>query len=65
MTTPAVQSPGFAQKGCICYAILNEGERLFPDTAEIHIYIYIYMKADKGATKIKFCYSMLACEGKL
>ena len=29
------------------------------------IYIYIYMKADKGAVEIKFCYPMFACEGKL
>ena len=29
------------------------------------IYIYIYMKADKGVVEIKFCYPMFACEGKL
>ena len=30
-----------------------------------YIYIYIYMKADKGVAEIKFCYPMFACEGKL
>ena len=29
------------------------------------IYIYIYMKVDKGVAEIEFCYSMFACEGKL
>ena len=29
------------------------------------IYIYIYMKADKGAVEIKFCYAVFAYEGKL
>ena len=65
MTTSAVQSPGLAQKGCICHAILNEGEKLFQSTADIYIYIYIYIKADKGAAEIKFCYPMFACERKL
>ena len=35
----------------------------FPNTAKI--YIYIYMKVDKGAAEIKFCYPMFACEEKL
>ena len=48
-------------KGCICHAILNEGKRLFPNTADI----YIYMKANKGVAEIKFFYLMFACEGKL
>ena len=52
-------------KGCICHAILNEGKRLFPNTADIYIYIYIYMKANKGVAEIKFFYLMFACEGKL
>ena len=64
MTTLAVWSPGSAQNGCRCHAILNEGERPFQSTTDIYIYIYIYMKADKGATEIKFCYPMFACEGK-
>ena len=63
MTTPAVWSPSLAKKGCICHEILNEGERLFPNIA--YIYIYIYMKANKGVVEIKFCYPMFACEGKL
>ena len=29
-----------------------------------HIYIYIYMKADKGVAEIKFCNPKFACEGK-
>ena len=29
------------------------------------IYIYIYMKAYKGVTEIKFSYPIFACEGKL
>ena len=71
MTKKVVWSLGSAQKGCICHAILNEGERLFQSIVDINIYIYIYiyiyihMKADKGATEIKFCYPMFACEGKL
>ena len=56
VTMPVVQSPSSAQKGCICHAILNEGERLFQSTIEIYIYIYIYMKANKGAAEIKFYY---------
>ena len=56
-----VRSLGSAKKGCICHAIRNEGERIFPNTTDI----YIYMKADKGLAKIKFCYPMFACEGKL
>ena len=55
----AVRSPGLAQNGCRCHAILNEGERLFPNTIDV------YMKADKGVAEIKFCYPMFACEGKL
>ena len=58
---PAVRSSGSAQKGCMCHAIFNEGERLFQSTANIYIYIYIW-KADKGAVEIKFCYPMFACE---
>ena len=54
-----------AQKGCICHAILNEGEKLFQSTADIYIYIYIYIKADRNVTEIKFGYPMFACEGKL
>ena len=54
-----MQNPGSAQNGCRCLAILNEGERLFQSTKNI------YMKANKGATEIKFCYPMFACEGKL
>ena len=46
MTTLAIRSPSSAQKGFICHAMLNEGERLFQSTAGI--YIYIYMKVDKG-----------------
>ena len=61
---PAVQSSGLAQKGCICHAILNKGEILFQNTADIYIYIYIYMKANKGVVEIKFCYPMFAYEGK-
>jgi len=57
---PVVQSLSSAQKGRICHAILNEGERLFQSTIErdiyIYIYIYIYMKANKGTVEIKFCY---------
>ena len=53
---------GFSLKGCICHAILNEGERLFQTQ---HIYIYIYMKADKGVVEIKFFYPMFAGEGML
>ena len=64
MTTLVVWSLGSAQKGCICHANLNEGERLF-QTQQIYIYIYIYMKADKGVVEIKFFYLMFACEGKL
>ena len=61
---PAIQSPGSTQNGCRCHEILNEGrQRLFQSTTDI--YIYIYMKVDKGAVKIKFCYPMLANEGKL
>jgi len=30
--------PRFGSKGCICHAILNEGERLFQSTANIYIY---------------------------
>ena len=62
---PIVRSPGSAQKRCICHAIHNKGERLFPNIADIYIYIYIYMKVDKGVAEIKFCYPMFACEGKL
>ena len=48
--------PRFGSKGCICHAILNEGETLFQSTANIYIYIYIYIwKANKGVAKIKFC----------
>ena len=64
MTTSAVRSPGQAKKGCICHAILSEGQRLFQSTANIYIYIYIW-KANKGEAEIKFCYPMFACEGKL
>ena len=59
---PAVRSLGSAKKGCVCHAILNEGERLFQITTDIYIYVYIYNKADKGVAKIKFCYPMFACE---
>ena len=48
----SMQSLGLAQKGCICHAILNEGETLFQSTANIYIYIW---KANKGVAKIKFC----------
>ena len=64
MTTLVVWSLGSAQKGYICHANLNEGERLF-QTQQIYIYIYIYMKADKSVAEIKFFYPMFACEGKL
>ena len=60
-----MRSLSSAKKGCIYHAILNEGERLLPSIADIYIYIYIYMKADKGVVEIKFCYPMFACEGKL
>ena len=40
VTMPVVRSLGLAQKGCICHAILNEGERLFQSAT----YIYIYGK---------------------
>ena len=55
-----MRSPGLAQKGCKCHAILNEGERHFQSTANI----YIYMKVDKGVAENKFCYPMFAREGK-
>ena len=29
--------PGFDSKGCICHAILNEGERLFQSTVDIYM----------------------------
>ena len=61
---PVVRSQGPAQIGCICHAILNEGERIFQSTADIYIYIYI-LKANKGVAEIKFFYLMFACEGKL
>ena len=51
--------PEFGLKGCICHAILNEGERLFQSTAYVYIYIW---KVDKGVAEIKFCYPTLACE---
>ena len=56
MITPIVRRPSSAQNGCICHAILNEGEILFQSITDIYIYIYIYMKVDKGAAKIKFFY---------
>ena len=61
---PAVRSSGSAQEGCRCLAILNKGERIFPNTADIYIYIY-NMKADKGVAEIKYRFPMFACEGKL
>ena len=60
---PVLRSSGLAQKVCICHVILNEGERLSKHSKDI--YIYIYMKVDKGAAEIKFCYPMFACEEKL
>ena len=43
----AVGSSGSAKKGCICHAILNEGERLFSKHS-IYIYIYIYIYMENG-----------------
>ena len=54
MTTSAVRSPGQAKKGCICHAILSEGQRLFQSTANIYIYIYIYGKRIKVKRKLNF-----------
>ena len=58
---PVVRSPSSTKKCCICHEILNERER-FSQTQQIYIYIYTYMKVDKGVVKIKFCYPMFACE---